>query len=1150
MKKFLFIVMFFTGVLSLLISNVQAQELGKLTMSAASVSLQDIFNAIKKQTGYTVFYNNSLINDQDKIKINFSKTDVKVVLSTILQGKNITWTVNDRLIILKKNQETNSKTITGTQQNSRIKIIGTVMDKDDHSGIPGVTIKVKNSNNTAVTGANGFYSIATDEPGVITFSSIGYQTVELSVNTSKNINIELVKTNSALNEVVVVGYGTQRKSDVSNSVSSMSSSQIEKQVTGNVLNTMAGQMSGVEVRQGSGRPGDNPTIRIRGSGSINASNAPLYVVDGLPLEDASDINSLNPNDIATIDVLKDAAAAAIYGSRGGNGVVIVTTKKGKAGQAKFDFSAYTGINSASKRIKVLDKDEYIKYQIEGYQSSWIQSGGDPNVPNASRPAAYRYLVQYDQPENFPNTDWQSEIMRSAPISNYQLGAQGGSDKFNYYVSGNYFTQQGIIKATDISKYNMRANINSKLNNYLEIGLNITPSYSLENLRGTDGHFNGSLGDGATILAALMMPPTVPARYPDGTYGMTLQSNIFAPGNSAIVSPLQPLDDPNYINNRSIFRVQGISFLNFKPFKYLTYRLSFGGDYRINGTTFYRPSTVSTSSTAVLTPDRKDPNIANIASTGSGSYGYNFSWENQVNYNRAFKGGHNINLTGVYSVQKSSSNSLNLTGQSGRFDNDLIQNVQGAAVINGTYGVQQWTLLSYLARINYDYKKKYLLATSIRTDGASRFAANKKWGTFPSISFGWRVSEEKFMKKIPVISELKVRSSYGSTGNFSIGNYGWQSLLTRANYNFGAGDGAIATGYAINNFQNNNLTWETNRQLGMGLEIGLFKNRLYFVTDLYRRLTKDLLYNRPIPGLSGFNQYLGNIGNIENKGIEFELRTQNLVNKFKWNTNFNLSINRNKVLKLGDKNEPILTTRENTVTQLIQVGQPFAVFYGYKTDGIFKDQNDVAAHPDQKFSSASGPGDTKFVDTNRDGVITDADRVILGNPTPDFSYGITNDFSYKAFDLSIQIQGVQGGDIYFLGSRFIGTQSLTQNQLEGAILNRWKSPSDPGNGNYPRTGTTPSIGLVPSNIQRYLYDGSYLRIRNVSLGYTVKPELLKKFGFRSVRVYATGQNLFTFTKYIGYNPEVNQFGESVTSIGIDYGSYPLNRSFIFGANLSF
>ena len=471
------------------------------------------------------------------------------------------------------------------------------------------------------------------------------------------------------------------------------------------------------------------------------------------------------------------------------------------------------------------------------------------------------------------------------------------------------------------------------------------------------------------------------------------------------------------------------------------------------------------------------------------------------------------------------------------------NVRGASIINANYNVEEWSLLSYFGRVNYAFKNKYLLSAALRRDGSSRFATNNKWALFPSASVGWRISEEPFLQSVGVLSDLKVRASYGVTGNFNIGNYRWRALLTSSNYNFGAGEGSIANGFALSNFINPDLTWETNNQTDIGLDVGLWQNRLSLSLDLYRRITEGLLYTLPIPAVSGFTSTYGNMGTIENKGIELEIHTVNMNKAFRWTTDFNFSLNRNVVLKLGANDEPIVSTYEATAVQVTEVGKPFAQFFGYQTDGIFMTQAEADANPGMKLNPAARAGDVRFVDTNGDGVITPEDRVSLGNPTPDFIYGMTNRFSYKNFDLDIQLQGVQGGKILFNQARFNGLTSIAVNSL-AHIKDRWRSEEDPGNG-FPRWGFLNSGEALPS---LYLYDGTYLRVRNVTLGYNLPSALVQKVRLSNVRLYATGQNLFTFTKYIGYNPEVNIHGENVTRPGIDYGVYPLARSIIFGINI--
>jgi TonB-linked SusC/RagA family outer membrane protein len=1153
MEKSLLIILLSVFSLSLFPSKGFAQNANKFTWSKTNVSFKEVFDEVKKQTGYTVFYNNSVINDQEKIKsINFASSDLTAVLSTIFKGHPVEWNFNDKLIILKKNTE--KITPDSDQSAKKTRIAGMVTSSDDHLSLPGVSIKLKGSSGGTVSDVNGSFNILADIGQPLVFSYIGYQSQEVVITSDKDLNIVLVKGNSALNEVVVVGYGTQKKAMITGAVSSIAAKDLENQIGKNILDDMAAQLPGVAVQSGTGRPGSNPVVRIRGTGSISASNTPLYVIDGVPMENSDDINAMNPNDIESVDVLKDAASAAIYGSRGGNGVVIITTKKGKAGQAKIDFSFSTGIQTVSKKIDVLDRDQHIEFEKAGQAANWASVGGDINIPNGQRTKNgqnYNYPQSFDNPGALPNTNWQNEIFRKAPLNNYQLSAQGGSANTTYYISGNYFTQDGIIKATDFKRYAAKINISSKISKLVQAGVNLTPSYTIENIRQTDGH--PTSGDGGIILKALTLPPTVTPRYDGGLYGGVLGNPEYvSTGYSQISSPLQVLEDPDYKNKRESARVTGDIFAELKPIPEITIRTSFGGDFRNYWQNYYRPSTISIGSVAAMTPESPNGNINNIASSHNENRSMRFAWSNTATYKKVFNKVHDLTLLAGFSAEKNNAEASVLTGQSGTFDNDLVNYVSGASIITSTANKEQWSLLSYLGRVNYAYKGKYLLTTSIRRDGSSRFAPNNKWAVFPSLSVGWIASEEDFLKKQSFISNLKFRASYGVTGNFNIGNYRWQALLAKYNYSFGTGDGTLATGYAPSGFSNPDLTWEENRQTDVGLDVGILNERFTLAIDYYNRVTDNLLYSIPVPSITGFTSTFGNVGKIRNSGFEIEVNSKNIkTNNFLWSTNLNLSKNTNKVLQLGKNNEPIIVTSENTVTQITQVGGALGAFFGYPIAGIFKDQAEVNAHPEMKFNASSGPGDTKFIDTDGDGKITSNDRTILGSNAPDFIYGINNHFSYKKLSLDIQLQGVQGGKVFFLSERFIGTNGLSLNQLTESALNRWVSPDQPGSGTY--TKITPanalSPGLTESSVSRWLYDASYLRIRNITLSYGLPLGLVKRAHFTSARLSLGIQNLYTFSKYIGYNPETNLNGESVTAPGIDYGVYPLPRTFTLGINLS-
>ncbi|WP_448699329.1 SusC/RagA family TonB-linked outer membrane protein [Mucilaginibacter sp. AW1-3] len=1048
-------------------------------------------------------------------------------------------------------------------------IHGTVTESRDGSTLPGVSVLLKGSTKGVQTDANGLYTINAPLGSTLVFSFIGYRSQEIQVNSALT-NVSLVIETNALNEVVVIGYGTQRRASLTASTSSVTANEIKDQITTNILDAVASQVPGVEVTASTGRPGASPTVKIRGTGSISADNTPLYVVDGIPLADASDINMINPNDVASFDVLKDASAAAIYGSRGGNGVVLITTKKGKAGQGRIDFNYYTGIQDIPKMLKLLNRDESIQYYKEQTAANWASVNGNPATPNGSRLynnslANVNYIPAFDDPANVANTDWQSLIyQKNAPTSNYQLSGSGGSDKVTFFVSGNYLTRDGIVKATDFKRYTGRVNLDAKVNSFFKVGMNFSPSYSIENRRNTDLHINSPDLDAGVILSALVQPPTIAPKTPEGLYNSNNGVPLYTQyGYATANSPLQPIEDPKYHWTQEVSRYMGSTYGEIEFIKGLTFRSTLGIDARSNWSDKYRPSTVSVAAngTQALTPTFPGPNIANIAASRTEGHTMNWTWDNILTYQHTFAKDHDLNLLGGYSAQKYTAISNTLAGAAGSFQNDLVPNLAGSASIVGS-GVSKniWTLLSYLARASYAYKNKYLLQAVIRRDGSSKFGTDTKWGNFPSVSAGWRISEEDFAKRFTLLNELKLRGSYGEAGNFNIGYYPGIPSLSSANYTFG--NSGVVSGYAPGNLPNNEITWEYNKKMDVGLDVSILKNRVNLTFDYYSDLTTGLLYSLPVPALSGFTSQNGNVGEIQNRGIDISLRTTNIDNAgFKWVTDLNFSRNRNKVLHLGKKDETITTNSEGSAsTQQLRVDYPVSVFYGYKIDGVFKDQADVDAHSEQRFTEnnrLSGPGDTKFVDVNGDGKITADDRTVIGDPNPDFTYGITNRFSYKGIDLAIELQGVQGNDVFMLSSRFIGSYgpALSWNQLEEEVLNRWQSPSQPGNGLYPRQGTTgnAAVGYTASQPARWLRDGSYLRVRNVTLGYNVPSLLTRKAHISSVRLYATAQNLFTFTHYVGYNPDVNVYSGGGTNnelrlMGIDYASYPLTRTFTFGINV--
>jgi len=1130
----------------------------KININTTNAPLKEVLKNIRKQSGYSIFYDADLIKMAKPVTLKVENSSLEETLKKCFTGQPFNYKINEKTILIIPKVVANE-----TVEHMPLAMVNYITGKvtnERNEPLPGVNIKEKNATAATTTNNDGFFRIGTrDQNSILIFSSIGYESQELTVPKSGVMTVVLKEQNTGLNDVVVVGYGVQKKRDLTGSVSSVKQKDLENQLTPNVLTALAGQMPGVDVRQGDGTPGANPIIRIRGTGSLGgggASNAPLYVVDGIPLEDASSINAINSNDIESVDVLKDAASAAIYGARGGNGIILITTKRGKSGNPTIDFSVSSGIQALPKQIDVLDRDEHIQFMKEVTLANWLSVGGNPNTPNGSRTfgnqtSQYNYIPAFDNPETLPNTNWQDEIYKKALLANYQVSVQGGTDKTKFFVSGNYYIQDGIIRRTGFKRYTARANVETNVSRSVKMGINFTPSYTMNDILPTNGHWSGAPGgEAVTISTSLLMPPTLPARYPNGLYGMTETNPLYynTYGYNRLMSPIQPIYEPAYRNTSAINRYLGNGFVDVALFKDLTFRSNIGVDWRAVENSFYHPSTVSSAQNGVLVPDFPGTRASNIVASESKSTFRTISWDNTINYKHVFNKVHDVNFVGGYSVQQFHTELVSVAGQVNTFINDLVPSPAGASIRNGTYNASEYALMSYFGRAGYSYKGKYLLSASLRNDASSRFPKLNRNGLFPAVSVGWRIKEESFLKSVNFLSDLKLRVSYGVTGNYPTNLYPYQAVLNPINYNF---NDVLSGGLAPSGILNDNLTWETNKQTNIGLDIA-FLSRFNLSIDYYKRNTTNLLYTIPIPAVSGYVNTFGNVGEIENRGLELNLSSVNIKNdNFSWNTNFNIGGNRNKIVHLGTTDADIITTGDNPLVTILRVGQPLGMFYGYKTDGVFMNQQDVANNPTMRLNPSSGPGDTKFVDVNGDGAITPADRTVLGNPNPKFNYGITNNFRYKAFDLSVQLQGVQGGKILFLLERFIGINNPASNQLAYSGLNRWKSEAEPGDGLVPRAtiqSRGPSIGLNEGSLDRWLFNGTYLRVRNIAFGYNLSAKLMKRLGLRSARAFLNAQNVLTFSNYVGYSPDGNNFGEQASIQSVDYGTYPQARVVTFGINV--
>lgn len=999
------------------------------------------------------------------------------------------------------------------------KIVGILKGKiTDSKGepIPGVTVKLLGGATlTQMTDLDGNYSFKNLAAGsyTLSFSSIGYKTASraVRVDDSESVNnISLEDDVNTLDNVVVIGYGTQRQSDVTGSVSRLTAKDINSTPIVSLDRALQGRVSGVNVTTNSGRPGSSTTIRIRGTGSVNAGNNPLYVVDGFPV---TDLNSINPSDIESIDILKDASSTAIYGSRGNNGVVLVTTKKGKTGKAILSYDGYYGAQSAIRTIPMLNAQQYAELVNE------VQV----NAGNA----AYFNGATADRPlpsSLSEGTNWQNEVLRSgAPIQSHQLSVSGGSDQVRYAISTSYYGQEGIIKRSDYNRYSFRANVEGNIKSWLKAGVNLYSAFNTGNNARTE--VDGNAG-GGVISAALNYSPTFPVYNPNGTYYISLGTinGLSVDNPLALVNELTDID-------RGV-RVLGNSFLEFKILKELTLKTTLGADISSAKSNYYatRLSQLGASSSGV-------------AFIGNSQV---VSWlnENTLSYSKVVALKHSLNAVAGFTSQAWERESFGANASGFNNDFALYNNLgTGATLVAPSSGSSETSLLSFLGRINYAYDNKYLLTVSGRSDGSSRFGPNRKYGFFPSAAFAWRISEETFMKDQKVLSDAKLRISYGLGGNQEIGDYQYIASLAASRYIL---NNTLYSSNTNGSVGNEDLRWEKSAQFDVGVDLGFLNNRIRLTADYYRKETSDLLFSVGIPPSSGYASMLQNIGGIENKGIELELSTNLQSGDFKWEGQLSYSRNRSEVLTLNNLNEfttgsdaRLFGASLNPI--LLKVGDPLGQFYGRVFDGIFQTGDNITASA----QPTAKPGDIRYRDLNGDNVINDTgDRQVIGNSNPKFFGGLNNTFSWKNLDLNVFVQGSYGNDILNI-SKFDLFSLNGGNNNSAEVLNRW-TVSNPSN-TIPRANLTGGSRVLSSFV---VEDGSYLRLKNLSLGYRISSQLLKKAGFNSVRFYAAAQNLVTITNYSGFDPEVNRFGNSTISQGIDYGVYPSAKTFLFGMNFNF
>jgi TonB-linked SusC/RagA family outer membrane protein len=1015
---------------------------------------------------------------------------------------------------------------------------GVVLDANQKP-LEGTTVTEKNSSNAVLTKADGSFTlISKNKALILVFSYTGLTGQEIQLNSPKtNIAITLKDENKSLDGVIVIGYGSTSKRQLSNSVVTLSAKDVEQLPVASPAEAMVGQVAGANISTPSGEPGQNPYIRIRGLGSIGAGNNPLFVVDGYPLNNSDNFYNINPADIQSIQVMKDAAASAIYGSRGGNGIILVTTKHGSASKTRFSANVYAGFANVSKRIKLLDRDQYMDYTKEAYANAGIA-----------------FPVTLTDSTQYANTNWQDEIFQTGMQSNYQVSASGGGENAKFYITGNYFKQTGIVKNTGFDRFLLRANYDAKLSKKLKLSLTLAPNFTRTDTKPVQGNFNsstitngGQANLGAVVTDALLLAPIVPAYVPNGDYGQLVNTFGNAINIGGLYNPVATLD--LYRDKTNSFKGLMIGNLEYAVIKDLTIKTSFGAEMIAERRNFYIPATLANGSAP--NANLSTPILAGINAQQRTATTYNWVWENTLNYARIVDN-HKIEALFGYSAQRNTTENSTASGQASSYTNNTVQYVTGAGTIFGTAGYTANSLISVFGRLNYSYKSKYILSASLRNDGSSRFGSDNRYAVFPAISVAWRVADEKFMAGFKEISELKLRASYGVTGNNNIGDYSWQSYEQSANYIFGNNAGTRVYGFAPSSVPIRNLTWETNKQTDLALELGLLKNRIYLTVEAYQRNTTNLLLNRNVPSLVGFTtRVLNNVGEVQNRGLDVQLQTTNFSSHdFTWTTNANIFWVKNKVISLTSATDQILFDPVFGYTSAIRIvpGLPMGSFFGYKQTGVYMDDADVAKGPVWA-SGGSKPGDIKYEDYKADGKIDAEDIQYLGNPFPKFSLGMQNSFTYKQFNVSISLQGAFGGKILNGADRYVYNFYGRANARENA-LHRWRSAADPGDGKTPRV-----VMNAPSSLTSFssyeLFDASYLRIRNVQFRYNIPPSVLKRMRLSSASLYVMGQNLYTFTKYFGYNPEANLYGNSVNpTYGVDQGSYPLSRTITVGTNINF
>jgi TonB-linked SusC/RagA family outer membrane protein len=1115
-------------VLSLNLSASVYSQKAKFTLDLNGKTVREVFQVLEQQSKFRFFYNDDF-NYIDKV-VNLSVKDqnVEQILAKLFESSDITYRVLDNNLVV----------LTLKQNLQQLSIKGVITDATSGEALVGVSVVVQGTTLGTVTDANGKYSIEVpSQTAVLSFSYVGYQKQEVTVGANVTIDIKLASETQKLDEVVVVGYGTLKKTSITGAISPISAKEITQLSVASVESALQGKAAGVSVVN-NGTPGSAPIVRIRGNGSISFAADPLYVIDGFP---TTDITAFDSKDIESVEVLKDASSASIYGSRAANGVVLITTKKGvKDGKVHINLDSYYGTQSIIKKLKLLNTPEYLEF-ADRYTGGAVPPRLANNGAGLDQPIYPGATQTYRQ----TNTDWQDALFKTAPITQTNLSFSSSSDKSIFYGSAGYFKQDGVMVNTSYQRNNFRFNSEHALSKHITVGQTVFYSYGNKfNEKQTQGRPN--------VMHALRSLPYLPITAPEGSFINGDMADPIVGGYRASNSAIDGSDADNPIKIQKLYgsttstaKLFGTLYLELKLTSFLKFRTTAGLDYvnitnSIDNPIYYDGFNANT--LAGVSKER----FENTTKLFSNQLTFDKKWTN-----------HALNVVVVQEEQPYTSNHLYTFGN---LATNKYTELSGLSNINATGDKQQTTLLSYVGRLNYTFMNRYILNAAIRTDGSSKFATGKKWGTFPSVSVAWRVNEESFLKDVKELSELKIRAGYGIVGFNGIGSYDWQSIVK--NDNQYVLNNTIVDGSEFNALANKQLTWETSKMTNIGFDLGLFGNKFTLSAEYFNKLTTDLILAIPYPGSIGYySPAIANIGSMKNYGTEFELSYQINAGELKSTLSGNMSFIRNKVTQLTTGGAPIDAGYNQDYGGYnftrTAVGQPVQSFYGWKVDHIFQNQAEIDASAKQP---GAAPGDIKFKDINGDGIIDGNDRIFLGSYMPKFTYGFNYTAAFKNFDLTAFFQGVYGNKIYD-GTRVVTEGMLRLFNAGTRVLDAW-TPTNT-NTDVPRAiGGDPNQNVRTSN--RFIENGSYFRLKVLSIGYNVPQKVLTsltKGNLAGLRIYVSGQNLFTITKYKGYDPEVGSLipnsgsngapgTAGLLTNGIDYGFAPQARTIVGGVQFSF